>query len=57
VWHETWPLALREGYGSRVFESRVLRSIFGLKGKEMRNEEWRKLNNYAEFYYFIPRQT
>ena len=29
---ETWPLTLREEYRLRVFENRVLRKIFGLRG-------------------------
>ena len=41
---ETWSLTLREEYGLRVFENRVLRKIF----EPMREEatgEWRKLHN------------
>jgi hypothetical protein len=30
--YETWSLALREEHRLRVFENRVLRRIFGLKG-------------------------
>jgi hypothetical protein len=29
---ETWTLALREEHGLRVFENKVLRRIFGLRG-------------------------
>jgi hypothetical protein len=29
---ETWSLTLREEYRLRVFENRVLRKIFGLRG-------------------------
>jgi hypothetical protein len=32
---ETWSLTLREEYGLRVFEIRVLRRIFGLKRGEV----------------------
>jgi hypothetical protein len=41
---ETWALTLREEHRLRVFENRVLRRIFGPKGKEV-TEEWRKLHN------------
>jgi hypothetical protein len=41
---ETWCLTLREKYRLRVFESRVLRRIFGPKRDEMTGE-WRKLHN------------
>ena len=41
---ETWSLILREGRGLRVFESRVLRIIFGAKRDELK-EECRKLHN------------
>jgi hypothetical protein len=47
---ETWSLTLREKHRLRVFENRVLRRIFGPKGKDMvggwrrfRNEELHKL--------------
>jgi hypothetical protein len=33
---ETWLLALREERRLRVFESRVLRGIFGPKGEEVK---------------------
>jgi hypothetical protein len=32
---ETWSLTLREEHRLRVFESRVLRGIFGPKGDEV----------------------
>jgi hypothetical protein len=32
---ETWSLTLREEHRLKVFESRVLRRIFGLKRDEM----------------------
>jgi hypothetical protein len=41
---ETWPLTLREGRRLRVFETRVLRKIFGPKRDEL-TWEWRKLHN------------
>jgi hypothetical protein len=41
---ETWSLTLREEYRVRVFENRVLRSIFGPKRDEVTGE-WRKLHN------------
>ena len=41
---EIWSLTLREECRLRVFESRVLRKIFGRKRDEV-TEEWRKLHN------------
>jgi len=41
---ETWSLTLREECGQRVFESRVLRKIFGPQRDEV-TEECRKLHN------------
>jgi len=41
---ETWSLTLREERRLRVFESRVLRRIFGPKRNEVKGE-WRKLHN------------
>jgi hypothetical protein len=41
---ETWSLTLREKRRLRVFENRVLRSIFGRKRDEVTGE-WRKLHN------------
>jgi hypothetical protein len=51
---ETWSLTLREEHGLRVFESRVLRRIFGPKSEEVTGE-WRKLHN-EEIYnlYSFP---
>jgi hypothetical protein len=43
---ETWSLTLREGHRLRVFETRVLRRIFGPKRDEVTGE-WRKLHNGA----------
>ena len=40
---ETWSLTLREEYGLRVFENRILRRIFGPKWDE--NGKWRELHN------------
>ena len=42
--HETWSLTLREEPRLRVFENRVLRSIFGPRRDKVTNE-WRKLHN------------
>jgi hypothetical protein len=41
---ETWPLIMKEGRRLRVFEKRVLRRIFGLKGNEVTGESG-KLGN------------
>ena len=41
---ETWSLTLREERRLRVFESRVLRRVFGPKKDEV-TEEWSKLHN------------
>src|SRR5215468_10600335 len=41
---ETWSLTLREERRLRVFENRVLRSVFGPKRDEVTGE-WRKLHN------------
>ncbi|KAJ4432287.1 hypothetical protein ANN_20905 [Periplaneta americana] len=41
---ETWTLTLREEHRLRVFESKVLRKIFGTKRDEVTGE-WRKLHN------------
>ena len=41
---ETWSLTLREERRLRVFENRVLRSVFGSKRNEVTGE-WRKLHN------------
>jgi hypothetical protein len=42
--YETWFLTLREVHRLRVFENRVLRSIFGPKRDGMTGG-WRKLHN------------
>ena len=41
---KTWSLTLREEHRLRMFESRVLRKIFGPKRDEV-TLEWRKLRN------------
>jgi hypothetical protein len=41
---ETWSLTLREEHRLRVFENRVLTTIFAPKGDEV-TREWRKLHN------------
>jgi hypothetical protein len=41
---KTWSLTLREERRLGMFESKVLRSIFGPKRDEM-TEEWRKPHN------------
>jgi hypothetical protein len=41
---ETWSLTLREERRPRVFENRVLRTLFGPKMDEVTGE-WRKLHN------------
>ena len=48
---ETWSLTLREERRQRVFENRVLRTVFGPKMDEVTGE-WRKLRNkeLSDFY-------
>jgi hypothetical protein len=46
---ETWSLTLREEYGMRGFENKVLRRIFGPKRDQVTGG-WRKLHN-KELYY------
>jgi hypothetical protein len=41
---ETWSLTLREEGRLRVFENRVLRTIFG-PNRDVMTGEWRKLHN------------
>jgi hypothetical protein len=48
---ETWSLILREERGLKVFESRVLRRIFGLKRDEMIGGR-RKLHNEELHYLY-----
>jgi hypothetical protein len=45
---ETWSLTLREKCRLRVFETRVLRRIFGPKRDEVTGE-WRRLHNEKLF--------
>jgi hypothetical protein len=42
--YKTWSLTIREEHTLWVFENRVMRRIFGLKGDEVTGE-WRKLHN------------
>ena len=49
---ETWSLTLREEHRLRLFESRVLRRIFGPK-RDGVTEEWRKLHNVLLTQYFV----
>jgi len=48
---ETWSLTLREELRLRVFESRVLRRIFGSRRDEVTGE-WRKLHNEKLNYLY-----
>ena len=48
---ETWLLTLREERGLRLFENRMLRSIFGPKKDKVRGE-WRKLHNEVLNYLY-----
>jgi hypothetical protein len=41
--YETWSLTQREEYGLKVSEDRVLRKIFGLKGKGVAGG-WKELH-------------
>jgi hypothetical protein len=49
--YETWSLRLREEQRLRVFESRVLRRIFGPKRDEV-TVEWRRLHNEELNYLY-----
>ena len=50
---ETWSLTLREECRLRVFENRILRLIYGLKGDT--NGEWRRLQKEElPTYYRSP---
>jgi hypothetical protein len=44
---------LREEHRPRVFENRVLRSIFGPKRDKV-TREWKKLHNELHDLYFSP---
>jgi len=48
-WFEAWSVTWREEYRLRVFESRMLRRIFGPMWDKV-TEEWRKLH-IEELYY------
>jgi hypothetical protein len=50
--YETWSLTVREEHKLRVFESRVLRRIFGPK-RDRVTGEWRKLHN-EELHNLYP---
>jgi hypothetical protein len=51
---ETWSFILREERRLRVFENRVLRRIFGIKGDEVTGE-WKKLHkNELHILYSSP---
>jgi hypothetical protein len=50
---EPWTLTLREEHRLRVFETRVLRRIFGPKRDEVTGE-WRKLHNELHNLYSSP---
>jgi hypothetical protein len=50
---DTWSLTLREECRLRVFEKRVLRTIFGPKVGEVTGE-WRKLHNELNDLYSSP---
>ena len=43
---ETWSVTLREEHRLRLFEDRVLRGKFGLKGNEV-TWEWRRLHMWS----------
>jgi hypothetical protein len=51
---ETWSLTLWDEHKLRVFESRMLRRIFGSKRDEVKGE-WRRLHNEElyDLYSFI----
>ena len=54
--YETWSLALRKEQKFKVFENKVLRTIFGAKKGEITGE-WRKLHNaelHALHRYLSP---
>jgi hypothetical protein len=50
---ETWSLTLRREYILRVFESRVLRRIFGPRGPEVTGE-WRTLHSEKVHILYLP---
>jgi hypothetical protein len=42
--YETWSFTLKDECRLSVFENRVLRTVFGPKGKEVVGH-WRRMNN------------
>jgi uncharacterized membrane protein len=48
---ETWSLTLREKYRLRIFENKVLRSIFGPKRDV--TGEWRRLHNKELYALYV----
>jgi len=50
---DTWCLTLKEEGRVRVFESRLLREIFGPKKDEVTGD-WRRLQNEGFYYLFSP---
>jgi hypothetical protein len=51
----TWSVTFGEEHGQRVFETRVLREVFGTKMEEVTGE-WRKLTN-VELKYLFSQNT
>jgi hypothetical protein len=51
-WFETWSVTWKEEHRLRVFESRVMRRIFGTK-KDKITGEWRRLH-IEELYDLYP---
>jgi hypothetical protein len=52
--HENWSVTLREEHRLRVFENRVLRTIFGPKRDEVIGG-WRKFHNEKlHNFYSLP---
>jgi hypothetical protein len=49
---EIWSLTLGKEHRLRVFENRVLRKIFGLKGEE--DGSWKKLHDELHDLYYSP---
>jgi hypothetical protein len=54
---EAWSLILREEHSLRVFENRVLRSIFGPKWDEVRRKRRRLHNEELNDLYSTPNIT
>jgi hypothetical protein len=51
--YDAWCLTLREECSLRVFESRLLRKLFGPKKDEITGD-WRRLQNEGFCYLFSP---